>query len=101
MHRTRNAAYGQPYREFESPPLRHSCSKPSIHLKSRLHIGFMPPEWHTRVVHVILATARPWKHPKTGVYWFRRRVPTRLLAAVGKREEKRSFGNLLHAPLHI
>ncbi|VVT00789.1 hypothetical protein RHIZ404_190401 [Rhizobium sp. EC-SD404] len=24
MHRTRNAAYGQPYRGFESPPLRHS-----------------------------------------------------------------------------
>ena len=23
MHRTRNAAYGQPYRELESPPLRH------------------------------------------------------------------------------
>ena len=24
MHRTRNAAYGQPYRGFESPPLRQS-----------------------------------------------------------------------------
>ena len=23
MHRTRNAAYGQPYRGFESLPLRH------------------------------------------------------------------------------
>ena len=23
MHRTRNAAYGQPYRGFESSPLRH------------------------------------------------------------------------------
>jgi hypothetical protein len=42
----------------ESPPLRHSCSKPSVHLKSRLHIGFMPPEWYTPVVHMILAKAR-------------------------------------------
>jgi hypothetical protein len=24
MHRTRNAAYGQPYRGFESLPLRHT-----------------------------------------------------------------------------
>lgn len=27
MHRTRNAAYGQPYRGFESPPLRQSPSR--------------------------------------------------------------------------
>ena len=26
MHRTRNAAYSQGYREFESPPLRHSAN---------------------------------------------------------------------------
>src|SRR5262249_53458854 len=27
MHRTRNAAYGQPYRGFESLPLRHTLLK--------------------------------------------------------------------------
>jgi hypothetical protein len=27
MHRTRNAAYGQPYRGFESLPLRHIILK--------------------------------------------------------------------------
>lgn len=27
--------------------------------------------------------ATPWKHPKTGVYWFRKRVPDDLRAAVG------------------
>jgi hypothetical protein len=27
MHRTRNAAYGQPYRGFESLPLRHSRAR--------------------------------------------------------------------------
>ena len=38
-----------------------------------------------------LAMSRPWKHPKTGVYWLRRRVPDDLRARVGKREEKRSL----------
>lgn len=36
--------------------------------------------------------ARPWKHPKTGIYWLRRIVPERLRMLVGKREEKRSLG---------
>lgn len=39
-----------------------------------------------------LAMARPWKHPKTGIYWLRKRVPDDLLRLVGKREEKRSLG---------
>jgi integrase len=39
-----------------------------------------------------LAMARPWKHPKTGIYWLRKRVPEDLLRLVGKREEKRSLG---------
>jgi len=34
---------------------------------------------------------RPWKHPKTGVYQFRRAVPEDLRALVGRREEKRSL----------
>lgn len=33
-----------------------------------------------------LAMARPWKHPKTGVYWFRRQVPGLLKPIVGKSE---------------
>ena len=40
-----------------------------------------------------LAMTRPWKHPKTGTYWLRKRVPLDLQAAVGKREEK-----LVYAP---
>ena len=35
-----------------------------------------------------LAMARPWKHPKTGIYWFRKRVPDRLRTVLGKSEEK-------------
>ncbi|NJL08290.1 MAG: site-specific integrase [Methylacidiphilales bacterium] len=35
--------------------------------------------------------ARPWKHPKTGVYWFRKAVPAHLRKLVGKREEKVSL----------
>ena len=39
-----------------------------------------------------LAMARPWKHPKTGVYWLRRRVPADLRPLVGKLEILRSLG---------
>nr|WP_047573961.1 site-specific integrase [Methylobacterium sp. ZNC0032] len=39
-----------------------------------------------------LAMARPWKHPKTGIYWFRKRVPDELRARIGKTEEKQSLG---------
>jgi integrase len=35
--------------------------------------------------------SRPWKHPKSGVYWLRKRVPDDLQTLVGKREEKRSL----------
>ena len=35
--------------------------------------------------------ATPRKHPKTGIYWLRRAVPTDLRAGVGKREEKISL----------
>lgn len=38
-----------------------------------------------------LAMTRPFRHPKTGVYWYRKRVPAGLIALVGKREEKRSL----------
>ena len=37
------------------------------------------------------AMARPWKHPKTGIFWLRKRVPDDLRPLVGKREEKRSL----------
>lgn len=35
--------------------------------------------------------SRPWKHPKTGVYWLRKRVPLDLRASLHKAEEKRSL----------
>jgi uncharacterized protein DUF6538 len=39
-----------------------------------------------------LTMARPWKHPKTGLYWLRKRVPDALRATVGRREVRRSLG---------
>jgi hypothetical protein len=36
--------------------------------------------------------SRPWKHPKTGICWFRKRVPGELRALLGKTEEKQSLG---------
>ena len=38
-----------------------------------------------------LAMSRPWKHPRTGIYWLRKWVPEALREAVGKREEKLSL----------
>ncbi|WP_349369828.1 DUF6538 domain-containing protein [Salinarimonas sp.] len=40
---------------------------------------------------MVLFMTRPRKHPKTGVYEFRKRVPERLRALVGKSEVKRSL----------
>lgn len=39
-----------------------------------------------------LAMTRPWKHPDSGYYWFRKRVPDDLRDLVGKREERFSLG---------
>ena len=36
--------------------------------------------------------SRPWPHPKTGVFWFRRRIPKDFVTLVGRREEKASLG---------
>jgi hypothetical protein len=36
--------------------------------------------------------ARPWKHPKSGIYWLRKGVPADLRVALGKREEKFGLG---------
>lgn len=41
---------------------------------------------------MVLAMSRPWKHPKTGIYYFRKGVPEHLRAAIGKREVKISLG---------
>ena len=34
---------------------------------------------------------RPWRHPKTGVFWLRKRIPDDLRPIVGKLEEKQSL----------
>jgi Domain of unknown function (DUF6538) len=39
-----------------------------------------------------LTMARPWKHPKTGLYWLRKRVPDALRGKLGRREIRRSLG---------
>jgi integrase len=41
---------------------------------------------------MVLMMSRPHKHPKTGVYYFRRAVPADLRPIIGKREELRSLG---------
>lgn len=41
---------------------------------------------YTRVLHMVLAMSRPFKHPRTGIYWFRKRVPADLVQTVGRVE---------------
>ncbi|MGU3405761.1 DUF6538 domain-containing protein [Methylobacterium brachiatum] len=41
---------------------------------------------------MVLAMARPWRHPKTGMYWFRRRVPKELQFLLGRNEERKTLG---------
>lgn len=40
---------------------------------------------------MVLSMARPWKHPDTGVFYLRRRVPADLVPAVGRTLVKRSL----------
>ena len=55
-------------------------------------MGLGPPVWYRRVVQMALRMPQPWKHPKTGIYHFRRAVPKDLWTVVGKREEKETLG---------
>lgn len=41
---------------------------------------------------MVLSMARPWKHPKTGIYHFRKAVPDDLYPLIGKWEEKIPLG---------
>jgi hypothetical protein len=43
------------------------------------------------VVQIVLCMSRPIKHPKTGVYYYRRLVPEDLRGPVGKREVRVSL----------
>src|SRR5690349_18825621 len=36
--------------------------------------------------------APPWKHPKTGVWWYRKVIPPALRVSIGKREIKKTLG---------
>ena len=39
-----------------------------------------------------LSMMRPWKHPDSGYYWSRKRVPDDLRDIIGKQEERFSLG---------
>ncbi|ESX64346.1 hypothetical protein X758_31730 [Mesorhizobium sp. LSHC416B00] len=44
------------------------------------------------MLHMVLAMSRPTKHPKTGVYWFRKRVPADITALTGRKEAIKTLG---------
>lgn len=41
---------------------------------------------------MVLSMSRPVKHPKTGVYWFRKRVPADIAALTGRKEAIKTLG---------
>lgn len=41
---------------------------------------------------MVLPLSRPWRHPKSGVYWYRRRVPKDLQPLLRRSELKESLG---------
>ena len=73
-------------------PLRHSPKKLSFFRVDIENKGLGLSVWYKRVVQMVLMTARPFKHPATGVYYYRRGVPEELRPLVGRREEKVSLG---------
>ena len=48
-------------------------------------------DWYIEVVQMPIMTS-PWKHPETGVYYFRRAVPADLRESVGRSSLKKSLG---------
>jgi len=54
--------------------------------------AFRIARWYKRVVQMVLAMTRPTKHPKTGIYQFRKTVPKVLRDIAGKIEIKISLG---------
>lgn len=40
---------------------------------------------------MVLRMNHPWRHPDSGIYWYRKRVPERLKPLIGKTEEKISL----------
>ena len=41
---------------------------------------------------MVLSMSRQWRHPKTGVYYYRKVVPKTLRKLVGKVEQRRTLG---------
>lgn len=54
------------------------------------------PECYTQVLHMVLAMGRSVKHRKTGVYWFRKRVPADIAVLTGRREVNAYPGALVY-----
>jgi integrase len=50
------------------------------------------PELYKGDVQMVLSMSRPWKHPKTGVYYYRKVVPEAMRQLVGLVEVRRTLG---------
>ena len=87
MRCTRNAVYGQPYRGFESHPLRHGLLKPAEILENADFFRFSNCLRYKRQVHMAIRMAKLTRTP-TGLWTSRKVIPADGRADYGKREEK-------------
>jgi hypothetical protein len=79
-------------RGFESRSLRQLQSKWLISANFMICLASGASWWYKLGVQMGQLMPQPFKHPKTGVYWYRKTVPERLRSTVGKREIKFSLG---------
>ena len=76
------------------PPPGTKISKPLTLNEFQGFFGYGPihlsPNWYRKVVQMPVMT-QPWKHPRSGIYYFRREVPHDIRHIIGRREWKRSL----------
>jgi len=72
----------------ENPPLRQHPLESLCLRQVEARLGFAAAILVQKGGTKVMRVASPWKHPDTGIYYFRRGVPEALRSLVGKREEK-------------
>nr|WP_320143917.1 DUF6538 domain-containing protein [uncultured Cohaesibacter sp.] len=69
----------------------HSSLKLNGQKKLSSFNGLVVIPWYKRVDQWSFSMTQPFKHPKTGIYDYRKVVPEPFVGISGKREEKRSL----------
>jgi uncharacterized protein DUF6538 len=94
LYRTtlRGTALSRWQHRFESGRGRQAALNAAERLKSAELLGFPSLWWYKTGVQNVAAMTYLVRHPKTGVYYFRRAVPHDLRTTIGKTTIKKSLG---------